>query len=36
LQAVWAQDDLANGNNISYRDKLTSVMSHCLLVPSFV
>ncbi|KAE8373968.1 fungal-specific transcription factor domain-containing protein [Aspergillus bertholletiae] len=36
LQAVWAQDDLANGNNISYRDKLTSVMSHCQIVPSFV
>ncbi|KAI1489090.1 fungal-specific transcription factor domain-containing protein [Biscogniauxia mediterranea] len=36
LQAVWAQDDLAYGNNISYRDKLTSVMSHCVIVPSFV
>ena len=36
LQAVWAQDDLAYGNNISYRDKLTSVMSHCKIVPTFV
>ena len=36
LQAVWAQDDLADGNNVSYREKLTTVMSHCLIVPSFV
>lgn len=36
LQAVWAQDDLADGNNISYRDKLTSVMSHCIIIPCFV
>ncbi|KAL9082952.1 MAG: hypothetical protein Q9165_008715 [Trypethelium subeluteriae] len=27
LQAVWAQDDLADGKDISYRDKLTSVIS---------
>src|SRR5699024_4351633 len=36
LQAVWAQDDLADGNNVGYREKLTAVMSHCLIVPSFV
>ncbi|KAI1497640.1 fungal-specific transcription factor domain-containing protein [Biscogniauxia marginata] len=36
LQAVWVQDDLAYGDNISYRDTLTSVMSHCVIVPSFV
>ncbi|KAK6088617.1 short-chain dehydrogenase [Seiridium cupressi] len=36
LQAVWAQDDLAYGNNIGYRDKLISIMSRCKVVPSFV
>jgi hypothetical protein len=37
LQATWAQDDLANGNSIiSYRERLTLVMSHCQIVPSFV
>lgn len=36
LQAVWAQDDLANGTSLGYREKLTAVMSHCLIVPSFV
>lgn len=36
LQAVWAQDDLAQWNNISYRGKLTSVMSRCVIVPTFV
>ncbi|KAG7145941.1 hypothetical protein HYQ46_005263 [Verticillium longisporum] len=36
LQAVWAQDDLVNGCNIGYREKLSSVISHCLIVPSFV
>ncbi|KAF2819389.1 hypothetical protein CC86DRAFT_431983 [Ophiobolus disseminans] len=35
LQAVWAQDDLREGNNISYHDRLTSVISHCVIVPSF-
>lgn len=29
LQAVWAQDDLMQWNNISYRGKLTSVMRVC-------
>ena len=36
LQSVWAQDDLANGTNIGYGDKLTAVISHCLIIPSFV
>jgi hypothetical protein len=36
LQALWAQDDLAFGNNISYHDKMTSVISHCVIVPTFV
>ena len=36
LQAVWAQDDLADGTSIGYRDKLTVVISHCLIVPSFI
>ncbi|KAK9425538.1 putative Zn(2)-C6 fungal-type domain-containing protein [Seiridium unicorne] len=36
LQAVWAQDDLAYGNSIGYRDKLISIMSRCKVVPSFV
>ena len=36
LQAVWAQHDLANGTHIGYRDSMTVVISHCLIVPSFV
>ncbi|KAK1570177.1 fungal-specific transcription factor domain-containing protein [Colletotrichum navitas] len=36
LHAVWAQDDLADGNDINYLYKLTSVMSHCIMLPSFV
>lgn len=36
LQAVWAQYDLREGNNIRYRDMLTSVISHCMIVPAFV
>ncbi|KAM9885485.1 zinc-finger transcription factor [Verticillium dahliae] len=36
LQAVWAQDDLVNGCNIGYREKLSSVISHCSMIPSFV
>ena len=36
LQAIWAQYDLANGTYIGYRDKLTVLISHCLIVPSFI
>lgn len=36
LEAVWAQDDLAYGNNISYRDKLTTVIGRCKNLPSLV
>jgi hypothetical protein len=36
LQAVWAQDDLREGNKISHRDMLTSVIGHCAIVPAFV
>ncbi|KAH4009725.1 hypothetical protein HBI40_242230 [Parastagonospora nodorum] len=36
LQAVWAQDDLREGNKISHRDMLTSVIGHCVIVPAFV
>lgn len=37
LEATWAQDDLANGNhNTSYRERLSSVLSQCLIIPSFV
>lgn len=35
LHAVWAQDDLANVQ-INYWNKLTSVISHCTIVPSLV
>ncbi|KAI0879962.1 fungal-specific transcription factor domain-containing protein [Annulohypoxylon maeteangense] len=35
LQAIWAQDDLANGH-INYCDKLNYVISCCAIVPSFV
>lgn len=36
LQASWAQDDLAEWNNISYRNKLSSIMSLAKIVPAFV
>ena len=36
LQAIWAQYDLADGTHIGYRENLTVVISHCLIVPSFV
>jgi hypothetical protein len=36
LEAVWAQDDLGDGNNISYRGKLTTIISLCRIVPAFV
>ena len=36
LQAVWAQDDLRDGNNLGYHDKLNWVISHCMIVPAFV
>lgn len=36
LQTMWAQDDLAHGIDIGYRDKLTSAMSQCVIVPIFV
>ena len=36
LEALWAQYNLADGTNISYRDNLTVVISHCLIVPSFM
>ena len=36
LEAVWAQYDLADGTNIGYRDNLTVVISHCLILPSFI
>jgi hypothetical protein len=35
LQAVWAQEDLAEGN-IQYLDKLSHVSSCCRILPSFV
>jgi hypothetical protein len=37
LQATWAQDDLANADdNINYRERLSLVLSHCMIVPCFV
>lgn len=36
LQAVWAQDDLAQWNGISHRGKLIALMSHCATIPPFV
>ena len=35
LQAVWAQDDLAD-HQLTYWDKLSSMMSCCAVVPSLV
>lgn len=36
VRAVWAQDDLADGGEIGYLDKLSCVMSCCRIVPTFV
>ena len=36
LQASWAQDDLAEWNNLSYRSKLSSTMGLAEVVPAFV
>lgn len=36
LEAIWAQNDLAQWNNISYCRKLSSIMSRCKTAPSFV
>ena len=36
LQASWAQDDLAESNNISYCSKLSSTMGLAEIVPAFV
>lgn len=36
LQASWAQDDLAEWNNISYCNKLSSIISLAKIVPAFV
>lgn len=36
LQASWAQDDLAEWNNISYSSRLSSIMGLAKIVPSFV
>ncbi|KAI3393785.1 hypothetical protein diail_3606 [Diaporthe ilicicola] len=35
LQAVWAQDDLAD-RELNYWDKMTSIISSCTIVPSLV
>ena len=35
LHAVWAQDDLADGE-LNYWNKLTSIISSCTIVPSLV
>ncbi|KAI0111430.1 fungal-specific transcription factor domain-containing protein [Daldinia grandis] len=35
MQAIWAQDDLANGD-INYWDKLSYIISCCSILPTFV
>lgn len=35
LQAIWAQDDLAEGD-LNYWDKLSYVISCCKIMPTFV
>lgn len=35
LQAVWAHDDLGDGDNISYWYKMNSLISHCATTPIF-
>jgi hypothetical protein len=36
LQASWAQDDLAEGNNISHRSKLSMIKGLATVVPAYV
>lgn len=36
LQAIWAQDDLATAANISYGERLSSIITRCLVTPTFV
>lgn len=36
IEACWAQDDLSNGVDTSYSDRLTTILSQCQIVPSFV
>ena len=36
LQAIWAQDDLAGGGNMGYGEMLSSVITRCLVTPTFV
>ena len=38
LEAIWAQDDLFDGQNadLSYCNKLSSTMSRCVIPPCFV
>jgi hypothetical protein len=36
LQASWAQDDLAEGSNVSYRSKLSVLMGLATVVPAYV
>lgn len=36
IEAFWAQDDLSNGIDTSYSDRLTTILSQCQIVPSFV
>ncbi|KAI1470390.1 fungal-specific transcription factor domain-containing protein [Daldinia caldariorum] len=35
IQAIWAQDDLANGE-INYWDKVSYIISRCSILPTFV
>lgn len=36
IEACWAQNDLSNGVDTSYSDRLTTILSQCQIVPSFV
>jgi hypothetical protein len=36
MQAVWAQEDLAMGEKTDYNERLTSVISVCGIMPTFI
>ncbi|KAK0652656.1 fungal-specific transcription factor domain-containing protein [Cercophora newfieldiana] len=36
MQAMWAQEDLAGGDRTDYNQRLTSVMSCCGIMPTFI
>jgi len=36
LQAMWAQDDLADGGEIKYFERMSNMITLCAIMPTFV